>query len=88
MKIKDGFVLRAIAGSYVVLPVGARNLDFNGMITLNESGAFLWNELSQETDTDALVAALLREYDVDEATARSCIDTFVSKLEEADCLEH
>ena len=41
MKVKDGFVLRAIAGSNIVVPVGAATAQFNGMITLNDSGAFL-----------------------------------------------
>ena len=72
MKIKEGFVLRTIAGSNIVVPVGAASIDFNGMITLNDSGAFLWKELEQDCDIDDLTAALLREYDVDEATARTC----------------
>jgi len=47
MKLKEGFMLRQVAGEHVVLPVGA-DVDFNGMITLNETGAFLWNRLEQE----------------------------------------
>ena len=35
MKIKDGFMLSGVAGSYVVVPVGAVQADFTGMITLN-----------------------------------------------------
>lgn len=86
MKIKEGFVLRTIAGSHVVVPVGAASIDFNGMITLNDSGAFLWKELEKGGDVDSLTAALLREYEVDEATARSCAADFIKKLKEADCL--
>ncbi len=87
MKIKEGFVLRTIAGSNIVVPVGAASIDFNGMITLNDSGAFLWRELEQGGDAESLTAALLREYDVDAETAATCAADFLEKLKEAGCLE-
>lgn len=80
MKIKDGFLLRQVAGQSVVLPTG-NEMDLNMMITLNDTGAFLWEHLQTETDADALVAAVLREYDVDADTARRCVAAFVDKLE-------
>lgn len=79
MKIKEGFLLRQVAGQTVVLPVGG-GLDLNMMITLNDTGAFLWEQLQQDTDEAALVAALLKEYDVDEATAQKAVDGFIAKL--------
>ncbi len=80
MKIKEGFLLRKIAGQTVALPAGG-DLDLNLMITLNETGAFLWEKLQQETNAAALVAALLAEYDVDEARAAEAVSGFVNKLE-------
>ena len=80
MKIKDGFILRSVAGQTVVLPTGDE-LDLNIMITLNETGTFLWERLQAETDENALVSALLAEYDVDEETARKAVNGFVAKLE-------
>ena len=41
MKIKDGYMVREVAGSQIVVPVGERTVDFNGIITLNETAAFL-----------------------------------------------
>lgn len=79
MKLKDGFLLRQMAGQTVVLPTGG-DLDLNLMITLNDTAAFLWERLRSETDKEELTAALLRAYDVDEATARKCVDDFVEKL--------
>ena len=87
MKVKEGFVLRSVAGSNVVVPVGAASVDFNGMITLNDSGAFLWRELEKGADVDSLTAALLREDEVDEETARKCATDFTEKLLDAGCLE-
>lgn len=81
MKIKDGFILRQVARQSVVLPAG-NELNLNMMITLNDTGAFLWEHLQTETDEDALVAALLSEYDVDENTARVSVRQFVEKLNE------
>ena len=87
MKTKEEFVLRTIAGSNIVVPIGAASLDFNGMITLNDSAAFLWKQLEKGAEIDDLVNALLKEYEVDEETARSCSVNFVHKLEEAGCIE-
>ncbi len=87
MKIKEGFVLRTIAGSNIVVPVGKASVDFNGMITLNDSAAFLWQKLEAGAELDDLVAALLAEYEVDEATARGCSADFIAKLQEAGCIE-
>ena len=79
LKLKDGFILRQIAGETMVIPSGSE-LDLNMMITLNETGRFLWERLQNGTTEDALVAALLEEYDVDEATARKQVVKFVEKL--------
>lgn len=80
MKIKDGFILRQVASQNVVLPA-SKELNLNMMITLNDTGAFLWEQLQMESNEDALVAALLKEYEVDEDTARVCVCQFVEKLE-------
>lgn len=81
MKIKEGFLLRQVAGQTVVLPVG-QDLDLNMMITLNDTGAFLWQQLQAETDEASLTDALLKEYDVDESTAKKSVSAFIAKLEE------
>lgn len=86
MKLKEGFILRQVAGEHVVLPVGV-DLDFNGMITLNETGATLWKRLEQEAELADLTAALLAEYDVDEKTAVAAAEQFAAKLKEHGFLE-
>ena len=81
MKLKDGFILREVAGQIVVLPSGDE-LDLNMMITLNEVGKFIWVLLEEETDEAAIVAAILKEYDVDKATAEEAVAGFIKKLNE------
>lgn len=83
MKIKDGFIVRSVAGSNIVVPTGSARVDFNGIMTLNESGMFLWSILEKGAEKNDLLKAMLSEYDIDEATASADIDRFLSKLEEA-----
>lgn len=87
MKIKDDFILRKVADTYVVVPVNSMTLDFNGIINLNETGAFLFELLQNGATKDELLISLLEEYDVSEQKASSDIDIFIEKVKEADILE-
>lgn len=86
MTIKGSFILREVAGSHVVVPVGASVVDFNGMITLNETGAFLWGLLSQDAAPEDLVRRLTEEYDVTPEEARRDVDAFLQRMRENDFL--
>ena len=80
MKLKEGFVLRKVADTYVVVAIGAEAKKHNVMITLNETGALLWEKLSEGADKKALVDAILEAYDIDEATASADVDRFIEKV--------
>lgn len=80
MKIKDGFMLRQIAGSWVVVPLGQRVVEFNGLMTLNESGALLWKLLESGADENDMVKAITDEYTIDEATARADVKEMVDSI--------
>lgn len=86
MRIKNGYIVRQIAGQYVAVPTEG-DVDLSLMITLNETGAFLWERLQNDTDEAALVAALLEEYDVDEETAKQSVQAFVKKLSDNEFLQ-
>lgn len=87
MKIKDDFIMRKVAGSFVVVPVNDMTLNFNGIVNLNETGAFLFSLLQHEISENELVLKLLDEYDVSEDLAKADVDMFISKLKGADMLE-
>ena len=87
MKLKENYVLRQVADTWIVLPLGSETLEFNGMLTLNETGVVLWKALEQEIDREALADRLLSEYDVDRAQALADTDEFLKKLENVGCLE-
>ena len=81
MKLKEGFILRTVAGETVVIPTGS-DLDLNMMITLNDTGKFLWEQLEKGAEEAELTAALLAEYDVREQTAQEHVTRFLKKLNE------
>ena len=88
MKTKPGFLLRSVSGINIVAPVGMSSLNFNGVIKLNDSGAFLWEKLEKGATEDEMTAALLNHYDdVDEPTARDSVRDFVKVLRDAEILD-
>ena len=80
MKRSPNFLMRQVAGSWVVVPVGAAAREFPGMIRLNQSGKLIWELLEQEQTADGLTQALLERYDVTETQARQDVDAFLAKL--------
>lgn len=86
MKIKENFVLRQLADTWVVLPLADKTIDFNGMITVNESGVLLWKALEQGADEETLVKILTAEYDVSAQQAQADVREFAEKLHAAGCL--
>lgn len=87
MKIKEGYILRNVAGSFVVVPIGEATLEFNGMMNLNETGAFLFEKMIDGINRDDLIKALTDEYDVDDETAAEDVDAFIEKVKEQDLFE-
>lgn len=87
MKINENFVLRQLADTWVVLPLADKTVNFNGMITLNESGVLLWNALEHGADAEQLVKTLMAEYIVPQEQAREDVDAFVRKLRSVGCLD-
>lgn len=83
MKIKDGFMLREVAGQWLVIPIGERVVEFNGIITLSESGALLWRRMENEDASEEdLVREILAEYIIDEDTARTDVQEFLVMISE------
>ncbi|MBO4755394.1 MAG: PqqD family protein [Bacteroidales bacterium] len=65
MKIKDGFILRTICGEHVVVGEGLAQVNFNKMLSLNASAAYLWNEVTgKEFTVEDLTSLLTEKYDV------------------------
>lgn len=87
MKLKSGFIMRKIAGKDIVLPSGDE-LNLNAMITLNESGMFIWKKLEHETTEDEIVDALTQEYDIDRDEAKEHVSSFLKTLDSYGFLQY
>ena len=88
MKIKEGFVLREVAGSNVVVAVGKASLSFKGLVNLNETGTFLFKELEKGVESEEeLVLKLINAYDVDEFRATEDVNAFLRELKGAGIIE-
>ena len=81
-KIKNDFKLRQIGENYIVVALGKESKKFNGMINLNSTGAFMWKKLDEVHTKEALLQALMEEYEVEEAIASADIEGFIKVLEE------
>lgn len=86
MKITEGYLLRTVAGKNIVVSIGDA-VNFNGMITLNDTGVFFWNLLQKETSKEEILNAVLEEYDVTVEEASRDVDEFIEKLKAAKILE-
>lgn len=87
MKIKEGFILRRIAGEMVVVPVGEMMVSFNRILSLSDTGAFIWQLLAEnDLSKDEILERMLDEYEVDRQLAARDIDRFIASLQAADLL--
>ena len=65
MKIKEGFKLRTVGGEYIVSGEGLEQINFNKLIALNASAAYLWQEVDgKEFDKQTLADLLVSKYDI------------------------
>lgn len=87
MKIREGFVLRNVVDEFIVMPTGDNIARFEGAVVLNEVSAFIFKQLENPMSREDLLAAMLNEYDVDEATAAADLDVLLEKFAEMGLLE-
>lgn len=88
MKIKDGFILREMCGEYIVAAEGLQHINFNKLISLNSTAAFLWKALEGKEFTQEDMAALLvKEYEIDMELAMTDSGNLMKSWEEAGIAE-
>ena len=87
MQVSKDYLLRTIAGETILIPSGAAAQKFNGLVTVNAIGAFIWDVLQTPTDLEELVARITAEYEVDADTARRDAQEFLQELRGIGALE-
>lgn len=86
MKIKDGYILSEVAGTTVVVPINPDHT-FRSMLKLNGTGKLLWERLASEITETELTAAVVAEYEIDDATAAADVARFLTTLRSYGVLE-
>ena len=89
MKVKNGFNLREVCGEHIIVAEGDENIDFSNIISMNESSAYLWQEV-QKLDNftiDTLTQLLCEQYEIDEATAKKDVTTLATQWAAAGIIE-
>lgn len=82
IRTKQGFLLRRLGNEYMVVPIGKASEKLNGMIRMNETGAFYWKELERGITEDGLVEKMLERFDdLDEETARRDLKEYLQTME-------
>ena len=87
MKLVEGFCTRKILEDTVIIPTGKAAHCLSGLISVNETGEFLFELLQTEQTMDSLLAAMLEEFEVEEEIAKADIEAFVKVLIENEMLE-
>lgn len=87
MRVKEGFILRKIGDQSIVVAVGEASKSFHGMLHLNDTGSFLWEQLTEEKTEEELIQALLQEYEVNREQAQQGVEKFLNSLKKANCIE-
>ena len=87
MKVKGEYVLREIAGDYILIPIGETALEMNGMITMDLVGVTIWKCLEQGMPEEDILREILENFEVEEDVARADLAEFLIKLKEANLIE-
>ena len=89
MKIKEGFEIQNVCGEYIIVPAGADNVDYSKIISLNETAAYLWENVApkESFDIEERVSLLLAEYEVEEEIAREDCEMIIERWKEMELLE-
>ncbi|MBR3456317.1 MAG: PqqD family protein [Bacteroidaceae bacterium] len=89
MRQKKGFVLRNVCGDNVIVGEGLEQINFNKLLTLNDTATFLWNETGKgEFTIESLVEALTEQYDVDPDVATTDVKRTLDRWLELGLIEN
>lgn len=85
--IKKGFILRKMPGMNLVMPTGSNIKDYNGALMLNDTGAFIFEKLSEGKSVEETADLITAEYDISKEKAMQSVENVISRLKEADVIE-
>ena len=80
MRVKDGFILRKVGNTSVLVPTGSRVMDFHSLVVLNETGTCAWGLLDGKHSVEDVAAEIANQFTVDMDQARRDAVEFLEKL--------
>ncbi len=80
MKIKDGFILKDVAGSKIVIATGAQRINFNGVITFNEVGAEVFNLIDGTNSVEEIIEKISKEYNAPYDVVKTDVERLIEKM--------
>lgn len=88
MKLKDGFAIREVCGMSVVSATGLKNMNYNKLLNLNSTAAFLWNTFyGKEFSHEDMAKALVDQYGIDMELAMNDSAKLIQAWKEAEVLD-
>lgn len=79
-RLKSSFVTREVGNELVLVPLSSNVSTMDELFTMNETGRFIWENLTETTTVDTLVGKMTQKFEVDAATAKNDIEQFLSKM--------
>jgi hypothetical protein len=87
MKIKQGFVLQNVAGSYLACATGALAAEFSGVVRMNATGAFIFEILSRGAEKEEIIDKVVSEYGISRDIAERDVTAYITYLRENGVIE-
>lgn len=87
MKIKKDYILKTVANQHIIVPIGEAAVKFQGMITLNDTGKYLFEVLKEDTTLEQLLMKLIESYEMDPKTAKKDVDKFIELLDKHNIID-
>ena len=87
MKIKEGYILKDVAGAKIVIATGSQKMNFNGVMTFNSVGADVFNMLDGTNSVEDIVSKIAKDYNVAEDRVKTDVENLINKMKEHNLLD-
>lgn len=87
MKIKDGYILKDVAGSKVVMAIGAESKNFRGIITFNQVGAEVFSMLDGSNSVEKIIETISEKYEVSIDVVKEDVLSLIDKMKKQGLIE-
>ena len=87
MKKKEEFLVRKIAGEYVMMPIGQTALKFNGLIMANSVSSFIWEHMEEVNSTEDMANLICQNFEVDYEQAYNDVKEVIDQMKKANWIE-